>query len=68
MDVIVERWQSFTGRQATLVGTGLTFAQVRAHRAKARATPPEPAGCDAEQPIPTVRIRTRTIAAKSEGK
>lgn len=66
MDVIVERWQSFTGRQAMLVGTGLTFAQVRAHRAKARATPPEPAGCDTEQPIPTVRIRT--IAAKSEGK
>lgn len=32
-DVIVKRWQAFTGRQATLEATGQTFAEVEAQRA-----------------------------------
>lgn len=31
-DVIVKRWQTFTGRQATLEATGQTFAEVEADR------------------------------------
>lgn len=31
-DVIVRRWQSFTGKQATLESTGQTFEQVQAQR------------------------------------
>lgn len=33
VDVAVERWQAFTGREATLESTGETFAQVKANRA-----------------------------------
>lgn len=68
VDVIVERWQSYTGRQATLAGTGLTFAQVRAQRAEARERRPEPVARNAVEPVATARIRTRTVAVKSEGK
>lgn len=32
VDVIITRWQSFTGRQATLEATGQTFDQVRQQR------------------------------------
>jgi site-specific DNA-methyltransferase (adenine-specific) len=32
VDVIIRRWQDFTGRQATLEATGQTFNQVRAQR------------------------------------
>ena len=32
-DVIIKRWQDFTGRQATLEATGQTFAEVEAQRA-----------------------------------
>jgi DNA modification methylase len=32
-DVIVDRWQRLTGKDATLEGTGATFASVRAERA-----------------------------------
>ena len=32
VDVIVKRWQEFTGRAATLEGTGQTFAQLAAAR------------------------------------
>ena len=32
VDVIVRRWQSFTGKQATLESTGQTFEQVQAQR------------------------------------
>ena len=32
VDVIVNRWQSFTGKQATLEATGQTFEQVQAQR------------------------------------
>ncbi|MGO8683981.1 MAG: hypothetical protein ACLQUT_05310 [Thermoleophilia bacterium] len=31
-DVIVNRWQNFTGKQATLDGDGCTFADVAAER------------------------------------
>jgi DNA modification methylase len=34
VDVIVDRWQRFTGREATLASTGETFAAVREVRAK----------------------------------
>jgi DNA modification methylase len=33
VDVVVERWQSFTGRTAVLEATGQSFAQLRAERA-----------------------------------
>ncbi len=32
VDVAVERWQKFTGRQATLEGDGRTFEQIKAQR------------------------------------
>jgi DNA modification methylase len=32
VDVAIRRWQSFTGKQATLVGTGETFEQVEEER------------------------------------
>jgi site-specific DNA-methyltransferase (adenine-specific) len=32
VDVIINRWQAFTGRQATLEATGQTFAEVEAAR------------------------------------
>jgi DNA modification methylase len=37
VDVIVQRWQAFTGREAVLNGDGRTFAQVAAVRASERA-------------------------------
>lgn len=33
-DVIIRRWQEYTGREATLDGDGRTFEQVRAERSK----------------------------------
>jgi DNA modification methylase len=43
VDVAVERWQRFTGRQAVLDGDGRTFAEVKADRLgeKADAAPSE---------------------------
>jgi DNA modification methylase len=32
VDVIVKRWQDFTGKQATLEGDGRTFAELSAKR------------------------------------
>jgi hypothetical protein len=32
VDVIVERWQKLTGKEATLDGDGATFQQVQAKR------------------------------------
>lgn len=32
VDVAVERWQAFTGREATLEATGETFAETKAKR------------------------------------
>ena len=37
VDVIVRRWQDFTGKQATLEATGATFAEVTADSEKAVA-------------------------------
>ena len=37
VDVIVRRWQEFTGKQATLEATGATFAEVEADSARAVA-------------------------------
>ena len=37
VDVIVRRWQEFTGKQATLEATGATFAEVTADSEKAVA-------------------------------
>ena len=37
VDVIVRRWQEFTGKQATLEATGATFAEVEAYSAMAVA-------------------------------
>lgn len=36
-DVIVKRWQAFTGKEATLDGDGRTFAQLAAERVPAQA-------------------------------
>jgi DNA modification methylase len=36
-DVIVERWQTFTGKQAVLEGSGRTFDEIRTERARAAA-------------------------------
>lgn len=38
-DVIVERWQKLTGKDAVLHGDGRTFAAVRAERTVANAEP-----------------------------
>ena len=35
VDVIVKRWEAFTGKAATLEGDGRTFADIAEHRAKA---------------------------------
>jgi DNA modification methylase len=40
-DVIVTRWQQFTGRQATLDGDGRTFDEIAAERLSG-SSPPEP--------------------------
>ena len=37
VDVIVKRWQEFTGKQATHAATGATFAEVEADSALAVA-------------------------------
>jgi hypothetical protein len=37
VDVIVRRWQEFTGKQATLEATGATFAEVEADNSLAVA-------------------------------
>jgi DNA modification methylase len=34
-DVIIKRWQDFTGQQATLEATGQTYDQLEAERCKA---------------------------------
>ena len=34
VDVAIERWQAFTGQEATLEGTGDSFAATRANRAE----------------------------------
>ena len=31
-DVIIKRWQEFTGQDATLEGDGRTFNEIAAHR------------------------------------
>ncbi|MBX3485130.1 DNA methyltransferase [Phenylobacterium sp.] len=54
VDVIIERWQGFTGRQATLVGSDLTFSQLRAQRAALVSQPP-----GMSSPPPRVRVRRR---------
>ena len=47
-DVIVERWQKLTGREALLEGKGRTFAWMRAERGAAH----EPDPCPAPEPQP----------------
>ena len=37
VDVVVERWQRLTGREATLDGDGRTFEQMKAERLKIAA-------------------------------
>ena len=37
VDVIVRRWQAFTGKEATLVGDGRTFAEVAEERERQAA-------------------------------
>jgi DNA modification methylase len=41
VDVAVKRWQSFSGKTATLDGDGRIFAEVATHRTLAAATPAE---------------------------
>ena len=44
-DVIVQRWQGFTGKQATLAENGRTFAQIDAERFDGEARDRNSAGC-----------------------
>jgi DNA modification methylase len=37
VDVSVERWQSFTGKEATLAGDGRTFAEIAEERSEKAA-------------------------------
>ena len=46
VDVIVTRWQDFTGKTATLEGDGSTFGDVKAMRLA-----PEPEEKDAAYPV-----------------
>ncbi len=57
-DVIVQRWEKFTGREATLDGDGRTFAQVRAERLGAAAAPP------AEEKPPVAVVAKRGAKTK----
>ena len=36
-DVIIQRWQNFTGQTATLEGDGRTFAELESERCSAAA-------------------------------
>lgn len=42
VDVIVKRWQDFTGQAGVLEGDGRTFAEVQAWRAQDASQPPQP--------------------------
>jgi DNA modification methylase len=47
VDVIIERWQGLSGKQATLAGSGLSFQQVQALRRRQKVEndgPPVGAG------------------------
>jgi DNA modification methylase len=57
-DVVVNRWQRFTGKAATLDGDTRTFEEVKAERLGA-----EPAG-DAETDAASGRARKRVPAAR----
>ena len=37
VDVVVQRWQTLSGKQATLEGDGRTFAEIAAERSKEAA-------------------------------
>lgn len=52
VDVMVERWQTFTGRQATLEGDGRTFAEVARERLVAGADASVTDGVSDETRIP----------------
>lgn len=67
VDVAIRRWEKMTGKQAVLVETGETLAQVTARRQQEAATEPEPAvpapsSSSPASPAP-VRHRARRVAA-----
>lgn len=63
VDVAIRRWERMTGRQAILLATGETFAEVRDRRCDEQAeTPPDPAVASAVG-MPTIRHRARPLVA-----
>jgi DNA modification methylase len=61
VDVIVERWQQFTGKAATLEGDGRTFEEVKRERSKDNPDAAE-AGEGKSGPSPAARARSEDRA------
>jgi DNA modification methylase len=59
VDVAVRRWQAFTGKEATLAASGLTFAQVAEERA---AGPPAASA----EPVAANRANTDVTATRGD--
>ena len=53
VDLIIERFQDYTGTEVIHVPTGKTFAQIAEER-RAEAVPVASAGDDATEAVPTV--------------
>lgn len=63
VDVGVLRWQDYTGQEARLASTGLTFREVRAQRQKERQAAALARITATPAPLPPARERTRRLAA-----
>lgn len=65
VDLIVRRWQDFTGRVATLVGDGRTFEEVKSERQKAD---PDAAAPGDRQPAeaPSTKARSKGRARRAD--
>jgi DNA modification methylase len=60
-DTGVVRWQDFTGREAVLIETGETFAQVRARRAQERASMTVEGGAPVASPCNQTHIDEEAV-------
>jgi DNA modification methylase len=67
VDVAVKRWEAWSGEQARHAATGLTFAELAAHRAAEREFPPSPdtalAAPSDVSSAPVARVRRRPNVA-----
>jgi len=59
VDVVVRRWETFTGLQATHAESGKSFAEMR----EERLTPPAPSVSTAQPVVQSVKLRKRPVAA-----